>query len=124
MVPTTEPGISLESSDREWERFFRLSSDLIGVLAHDGEFLRLNPAWERAIGFTAGELLSKSYLALVHPDDSSAASAALARLGEQGEGWSFENRLRSKDGSYRWICWSSRVAREDGSFFVIARDVT
>ena len=41
----------------ELERFFDLSLDLLCVASLDGYFLRLNPAWDRVLGFEDAELL-------------------------------------------------------------------
>src|SRR5581483_5228871 len=37
---------------------------------------------------------------------------------------SFENRIRCKDGSYRWILWDSTAVPEQDVLFAIGRDNT
>jgi PAS domain-containing protein len=43
--------------------------DLLGVANFDGYFTRLNPAFERVLGFTPAELTAQPFLDFVHPDD-------------------------------------------------------
>ena len=44
---------SAHATDDLQERFFALSIDLLCFLDFNGYFKRLNPAWERTLGFTA-----------------------------------------------------------------------
>ena len=46
------PGQQLE------ERFFEIDIDLLCQLDFSGYFKRLNPAWERTLGWTRAELMS------------------------------------------------------------------
>src|SRR5262252_2377440 len=57
--------------EEELDRFFSLSLDLMCVAGFDGYFKRLNPAWQRVLGYTTDELLSSPYLDFIHPDDRS-----------------------------------------------------
>ena len=57
-----------------------------------GDARRLNPAWERTLGFTLEELQSRPFIDFVHPDDRAATLAEVQRLAAGGETVRFENR--------------------------------
>jgi PAS domain S-box-containing protein len=111
-------------AQQERDKFFSVTRDMLCVAGFDGYFKRLNPAWEKALGYTNAELLSKPFLDFVHPDDRERTMAETVSLGQGGEVVSFENRYRCKDGSYRWLLWSARSVVEDKLIFGSARDLT
>jgi PAS domain S-box-containing protein len=106
------------------ERYFDLSLDLLCIAHFNGFFRRLNPAWERALGFSRDELLAKPMFEFVHPDDRERTMEQnrLVRAGEQALG--FENRYLCRDGSYRWFRWNARADIERKLIYSIARDIT
>src|SRR5215210_7749413 len=52
----------------ERDRFFTLSMDLLCIVHLDGRFQRVNPAFEKVLGFSQEDLLAMSVFDLVHPD--------------------------------------------------------
>ena len=82
----------------------------------------MNPAWERILGYTREELMAKRFLEFVHPDDLDRTREAVSTLASQQKVFSFENRYRCKDGTYRWLEWSSAPAGK--LIYAAARDVT
>ena len=114
----------LEEAREELDRFFSLSLDLLCISGFDGRFRRVNPAWERTLGWTQADLMSAPYLDFVHPDDR-ALTAAEARKLDQGETTlSFENRYRCRDGAYRWLSWKAVPISSQGLIYAVAHDVT
>ena len=111
--------------DRESERFFNLSLDLLGIADFDGYFRRLNKAWERTLGYTTEELMREPFVHFVHPDDVATTSAVYEKQLLSGATiMRFENRYRCKDGSYRWLQWSAVPSVHEGTVFAAARDIT
>jgi len=99
--------IERRRAEEELGRFFSLSLDLLCVAGFDGYFKRLNPAWERVLGYTREELLARPYLDFVHPDDRTPTMSEADRLSGGRHVFAFENRYRAKDGTYRWLEWAA-----------------
>ena len=109
-------------AEEELNQFFNVSLDLKCIANTDGYFLRLNPAWERTFGYTLEELMARRFLEFVHPDDLDRTREAVSTLASQQKMTSFENRYRSKDGSYQWLEW---IAAPAGNLiYAAARDIT
>jgi PAS domain S-box-containing protein len=113
----------VKQSQYEFNRFFDLVPDLMCVVSRDGFLVRLNDAWERTLGFSKVELMSRPLNDFLHPDD---VQPTLDEIGLRTEGDSrehFENRYRTRDGDYRWFEWRS-VLSSDGYLYAGGRDVT
>src|SRR5262245_51406402 len=109
---------------KDLERLFDLSLDMLCIAGFDGYFKRLNPTWERVLGFTEEELVSKPYLDFVHPDDRAATQAVAAKIEAGARALFFRNRYLSHDGSYRWLSWNAVPFEEQRLIYAVARDVT
>ncbi|MGC2635946.1 MAG: response regulator [Acidobacteriaceae bacterium] len=110
--------------DNEVTDLLDLSLDLICVAGLDGYFTRVNKAWTDDLGWAKEELLSQPWIHFVHPDDQAATIAEATRVLQGHKTMRFRNRVRSRDGSWRWIVWTA-AAPEDGQFFyATGRDVT
>ncbi len=111
-------------AEREINRIYDLSIDMVGMADFDGNFTRLNPAWEVTLGYSRQELMSRPYIDFVHPQDR-AETLAEARKLTQGEVTiAFENRYRAKDGSYRWLSWNTIPDISSRALYFVARDIT
>ena len=106
------------------DRFFDLSIDMLTIAHFSGYFTRLNPAWERTLGFSREELLSTRMFDFVHPDDRERTLEQNRIVRAGGQALGFENRYRCKDGSYRWLLWNSTADLEHQLIYAVARDMT
>lgn len=105
-------------------RFFAVAIDMLCFLGFNGYFARLNPAWERTLGFSPEELMSRPFIEFVHPDDRERTLHQNRAVRSGGQAIAFENRYRCKDGSYRWFRWNAAPDPDDGVIYSVARDVT
>jgi PAS domain S-box-containing protein len=121
-IVTTKPPAQA-GSDLE-DRFFELSIDLLCLLDFNGHFKRLNPAWERTLGITREELMSRPFIEFVHPDDRERTLKQNAAVRAGGQALSFENRYMCKDGSYRWFRWNAAPDQYGSVIYSVARDIT
>jgi PAS domain S-box-containing protein len=113
---------SLRQKKEELDKFFSMTLDLLCIAGTDGYFLRLNPAWEKTLGYSLAELLSNPFLDFVHPDDVAATRYAIRTLSNQVQVVDFTNRYRRKDGAYRRMLWCAAAAGD--LIYAAARDVT
>ena len=104
--------------------FFAVSIDMLCLLDFNGYFKRLNPAWERTLGFTIQELTSRPFIEFVHPDDRERTLKQNARVRAGGHALGFENRYVCKDGSYRWLLWNAAPESSERVIYSVARDMT
>ncbi|MEK1943739.1 MAG: response regulator [Pseudomonas sp.] len=115
-------GERVQERTRERDRTWELSRDLLAVTSFDSTTLALNPAWQSILGWQHDDLLGLPLVSLTHPDDvrSSRVAMATVRRGEVAD--RFVNRLRHRDGSYRWIAWSA--VPDGGRAYVAGRDIS
>ena len=113
---------SLKKKMEELDQFFKVTLELLCVANTDGYFLRLNPAWERILGYSREELMAKPFFDFVHPEDLDKTRKAVSILASQKKLIYFENRFRCKDGTYRWLEWTATPA--GNLIYAAARDIT
>jgi PAS domain S-box-containing protein len=112
-------------STRKLARHREMSLDLICTASFDGFFVEVNPAWEQVLGYDLEELTVRPFVDFIHPDDLERTLAEVEKQAEQGYlVFNFQNRYRHRDGSYRWLEWTSHPDYEAGLMFAVARDIT
>jgi PAS domain S-box-containing protein len=112
-------------AQEELDCFFTLSLDMLCIAGFDGYFKRVNPAWQQFLGYSETELLSRPFMDFVHPDDREATVAEVRKQIDLGQQVIyFENRYLHKDGTLRWLMWTSTPFREQQVFYAAAHDIT
>jgi PAS domain S-box-containing protein len=115
-----EAEMARRTADRD--RMWHLSTDIMLVATFDGVIEALNPAWAILLGWDEAELVGGNFLDLVHPDDVAVTRVELAGLAAGDRSFHIENRLRHRDGTYRWVSWSG--VSDEHLMHAAGRDIT
>jgi PAS domain S-box-containing protein len=105
-----------------YDRVWRNSRSLLIILSADGIFKAVNPAWNQLLGLDPEQAIGRSFTEFVWPEDLPASLGALETANARIDLIDFENRYRHKDGTPRWISWSTAV--EGDLIYGYGRDVT
>jgi PAS domain S-box-containing protein len=93
--------------------FFEYSLDLMVLVGLDGSFKQVSPSFERTLGWTKKEVISKRFMDFIHPDDRQKTVDEGKGVGVGKDVARVETRYLCKDGSYKWISWSSTRCRKN-----------
>ena len=120
MMIDLERQVAERSQDRN--AMWTLSSDIMLRCTFDGVITATNPAWTAVLGWREHELIGSNLFDFIHPDDMAHTAAGAQELAEGIGHQRFDNRYRHRDGSYRWISWSTRP--HENLINAVGRDVT
>jgi PAS domain S-box-containing protein len=105
---------ALMESEREFRAMFDLSG--VGMAQADApafRFTRVNPRLCAITGYSAEELLTKTWLEPTHPEDHRMDMRALTRvLRGKTDRWSMEKRCVRKDGGIIWVNVNGTALRD------------
>ncbi len=110
--------------EEELQHFFDQSINLLCIASFSGYFTRINQAWEKTLGYTEAELLATPFIEFVHPEDREPTQAEAEKLSQGINVFSFENRYRCKDGSYRWLAWNATAVPDSQRIYSVVYDIT
>jgi PAS domain S-box-containing protein len=117
---TLEEQVAARTAD--YDRIWRLSTDLMLVAQLDGTIVTVNPAWRILLGWNEADLIGRSMMSFIHPQDQAATLAELGSLGQGTTTMRFENRYQRHDGAYRILSWTA--VPDQGMIHAVGRDVT
>jgi PAS domain S-box-containing protein len=107
----------------EQDTLFNLAPDMICIASTNGHFSYLNLEWEKTLGYSLKELLSKPLFDFIHPDDRDLTQEEIEKQLQGNKILHFVNRYRCKDGSYKFLEWRATPAKGD-KLYAVARDIT
>ncbi|MEH1853285.1 MAG: PAS domain S-box protein [Nostoc sp.] len=96
--------VALRESEERFRTIFNQATVGITLLALDGQFLQVNPAFCEITGYSVEELIELSFQEITHPDDL-VVDRLYARqvLAREINGYSLEKRYIRKDSSLVWV---------------------
>lgn len=112
-------------AEKQRDRFFNLSKNMVCAASFDGFFVELSPAWEMLLGFSIKELKEKPFIDFVHPEDREKTLREAGRLSDEpGETINFINRYLASNGDYHWLSWNAVGDPDTNLIYAIAYDIS
>jgi two-component system, cell cycle sensor histidine kinase and response regulator CckA len=124
MVGMVQDVTDRQRAEDDRDRLFALAGDLLCIVDADGKIERVNPAFERALGYPEGELRGRPALDMLDPDDLDTVHGAQPGGHHGPRAWRGEARCRTKDGATRRFMWSVVHVLETGHYYASGHDVT
>lgn len=109
---------------RSFQKLFNFSNDLLFIGGMDGYFKKVNPAFEKVLGWSEEHMLNTSSYEFYHPEDIEATNKEFEKLGAGQNTVNFIQRFKAKSGEYKSIQWTSTPEPSTGLMFGIGRDIT
>lgn len=103
--------------------FFYMSFDMF-VVIEDQNFVKVNPAFSRILGYEQHEIINKPFLSFIHPDDAGIFMDGITKLRISDSVVTHRVRERLKDGSYKWLDWTSTIDIQTGIIYAVVRDIS
>jgi PAS domain S-box-containing protein len=103
--------------------FAAASPDLACITDTGGTVTSVNPAWRHVLGWTHREVVGRSLLGLIHPDDVARTRSALDEVLDGRTVLDCRNRWPHADGGWCWISWSSTLSPDGRLVYASGRDI-
>ncbi len=113
----------ISKDDAELKHFTSLTKDMLGICRTDGTFVKVNPSFNRVLGYSDTELQARAFIDLVHADERADLAAKIFSSADDINGGSdFECRMCCKDGQFRSVEWTHKAV---GPYvYIVGRDIT
>jgi PAS domain S-box-containing protein len=109
---------------REFEAIFNFSSDGIGILDLESNFLNCNDAYLRITGFTKEELLSKSCIELTIKEDKQKTITAIDTVLKKGYVRNFEKKCIVKDNKIITVNMGISMMPDKKRILITVKDIS
>ncbi|GAB3006126.1 PAS domain-containing sensor histidine kinase [uncultured Cyclobacterium sp.] len=111
----------MDNPDLDFNVFFNVCPQLLCIVGYDGYFKKVNPSFQKVLGYTEEELKEKPIDFFVHPKDRATTHKIRENLKKGKPLNNFENRYVSKSGETLWLSWTSKLVPEKQLIFGVAK---
>lgn len=107
-----------------YKKFFNYSNELLCIANMDGYFIDVNSTFEKTLGYSKAELVSKKFIDFIHPDDKETTIKEMEKLSSGRQTLKFQNRYLDCSGNILFIEWNAFPDTDTGLIYAVARNVT
>lgn len=116
--------INRKKLETELLQLFDALPDMICLVDHSGNFLKINQAGCEMLGYSMDEIIGSPYKRFVHPADYLITQNEQKNVMKGVKSNKFENRYITRNGEIIWLSWHSNNIVEDGIIYATAKNIT
>jgi PAS domain S-box-containing protein len=109
-------------AEEERDMVYTISPDMIAIAGNDGFFKKVNPAFEKILGYTEQELLTTTFFEFIHKEDLEKSMDEFSKLIEGKPTLNFSCRFVCKNNTIKYLEWNVIPVGE--VLYANARDIT
>lgn len=117
----------VEESEAKYRLLVENQNDMVVRTDTEGRFLFVSPSYCRTFGKSEAELLGRSFMPMVHPDDLAMTLEEMQSLKDPPHTCFIEQRAKTVDG-WRWLAWADKGVLDDSGNITaivgVGRDIT
>ena len=111
-----------ELMQKDIKLFLNLSADFIATLDKEGNLVMVDDSCSKVIGWEPDELINNNMLNIINNSYRDSFKECLNKI--TTEVTTIENRVKCKDGQYKWLRWNMKNVIEVGLVAVTVRDIS
>lgn len=111
----------MQDAEFDFDGFFNLSTELLCVAGFDGCFRKVNPAFQKLLGYSEKELNGELITNFIHINDRKTTDIIREKLKGGTPLNNFENRYLSKSGEVLWLSWTSKLVPGKNLIYGVAK---
>ena len=111
-----------ELMQKDIKLFLNLSTDFIATLDKEGNLVMVDDSCSKVIGWEPDELINNNMLNIINNSYRDSFKECLNKI--TTEVTTIENRVKCKDGQYKWLRWNMKNVIEVGLVAVTVRDIS
>ena len=116
--------IEVQKIKNELILFFNLNADYMCIANRDGYFEKVNDAFFSKLGYNKEMIREHKFIHFIHNDDRASSLEELKKLDLGVTIVNFTNRLKSKNGEWKWLSWAVTPDMNTGKLYATARDIS
>ena len=111
-------------AERQLDRFFSFSSDIMLILNQDGQIVKANGAFLRVTGYAPNDVTGNLFIQFVDSTDLPRSVIEWSNIRDGNPTPNFTNRFRTSFGAVVWLEWQCDLDPDTGFCLCVVRDVT
>jgi PAS domain S-box-containing protein len=113
-----------KEAERQTERLFETSQDIILITDGYGKCLRISPSSQKMLGYRPEEMTGRSAQDFIFPDDLESTRGEMRRARGGDQTCHFRCRYVHKDGHVVSLTWMGVWSQSDRRHYFVGRDMT